>query len=114
MVKNIQLCTKVAKILQTRAPILVLGSVLLGIPDDHEGHITHTLKGVHLVGHRGRFRTARAQRVHSASYYGVYPGNSPENLPPLEACMSNSKLRNSNVFKRVVFSELSNVQNNAM
>ena len=42
-------------------------------------------------------RTARAQRAHSASYYGVYPGNSPENLPPLEACMSNSKLRNSNV-----------------
>ena len=35
-------------------------------------------------------RTARAQRAHSASYYGVYPGNSPENLPPLEACMSNS------------------------
>ena len=40
----------------------------------------------------GRFRTARAQRVHSTSYYGVYPGNSPENLPPLEACMSNSKV----------------------
>ena len=38
-----------------------------------------------------------AQRAHSASYYGVYPGNSPENLPPLEACMSNSKVRNSNV-----------------
>ena len=37
-----------------------------------------------------------AQRAHSASYYGVYPGNSPENLPPLEACMSNSKVRNSN------------------
>ena len=37
-----------------------------------------------------------AQRAHSASY-GVYAGNSPENLPPLEACMSNSKLRNSNV-----------------
>ena len=49
------------------------------------------------VSVRGRFRTARAQRVHSASYYGVYPGNSPENLPPLEACVSNSKLRNSNV-----------------
>ena len=46
---------------------------------------------------RGRFRTARAQRAHSASYYGVYPGTSPENLPPLEACTSNSKLRNSNV-----------------
>ena len=42
-----------------------------------------------------------AQRAHSASYYGVYPGNSPDNLPPLEACMS-------------VFSGLSNVQNNAM
>ena len=33
-----------------------------------------------------------AQRAHSASYYGVYPGNSPKNLPPLEACMSNSKV----------------------
>ena len=31
---------------------------------------------------------------HSASYYGVYPGNSPKNLPPLEACMGNSELRN--------------------
>ena len=43
--------TKVAKILQTRAPILFLGSVLLGILDDLDGHTTHTLKGVHLVGH---------------------------------------------------------------
>ena len=42
-------------------------------------------------------RGVLAQRAHIASYYGVYPGNSPENLPPLEACMSNSKLRNSNV-----------------
>ena len=33
-----------------------------------------------------------AQRAHSASYCGVYPGTSPENLPPLEACMSNSKV----------------------
>ena len=38
-----------------------------------------------------------AQRALSASYYGVYPSNSPKNLPPLEACMSNSKVRNSNV-----------------
>ena len=35
----------------------------------------------------GRFRTARAQRRHSAHYYGVYPGNIPENHPPTEACM---------------------------
>ena len=34
------------------------------------------------VGFKGAFS-------HSASYYGGYPGNSPENLPPLEACMSN-------------------------
>ena len=49
--KNIQLSTKAAKFLQTRAPILVLGSVLLRIPDDLNGHIMHTRKGVHLVGH---------------------------------------------------------------
>ena len=33
---------------------------------------------------RGRFRTARAQRAHSANYYRVYPGNTPENHPPLQ------------------------------
>ena len=32
-------------------------------------------------GYRGRFRTARAQRGHSANYYGDYPGNNPENHP---------------------------------
>ena len=31
---------------------------------------------------RGRFRTAQAQRAHSATYYGDYPGNNPENHPP--------------------------------
>ena len=31
---------------------------------------------------RGRFRTARAQRGHSANYYGVHPGNTPETPPP--------------------------------
>ena len=31
------------------------------------------------------------QRVHSANYYGVYPGNTPENHPPTEACMIHSK-----------------------
>ena len=36
----------------------------------------------------GRFRTAQAQRAHSANYYGVYPGNIPENHPPTEACMT--------------------------
>ena len=30
---------------------------------------------------RGHFRTARAQRGHSANYYGDYPGNNPENHP---------------------------------
>ena len=40
---------------------------------------------------RGRFRTAREQRPHSANYYAVYPGNTPENHPPTEACMINSK-----------------------
>ena len=49
--RNIQLSTEVAEILQTQAPILVLGSVLLGIPDDLDGHTTHTLKGGYLVGH---------------------------------------------------------------
>ena len=42
--KNIPLSIKVAKILQTRTPILVLGSGL-------DGSIMHTLKGVHLVSH---------------------------------------------------------------
>ena len=27
-----------------------------------------------------------AQRGHSANYYVVYPGNTPENHPPTEAC----------------------------
>ena len=48
-------------------------------------------------GHRGRFRTARAQRAHSANYYGDYPGNNPENHPPAESCTINSKLKNPNI-----------------
>ena len=32
-----------------------------------------------------------AQRGHSANYYVVYPGNTPENHPPTEGCMINSK-----------------------
>ena len=40
---------------------------------------------------RGRFRTARAQSAHSANYYVVYPGNTPENHPPTEAYMIHSK-----------------------
>ena len=32
-----------------------------------------------------------AQRGHSANCYAVYPGNIPENHPPTEACMINSK-----------------------
>ena len=32
-----------------------------------------------------------AQRGHSANYYVVYPGNTPENHPPTEACMIHSK-----------------------
>ena len=39
----------------------------------------------------GAFRTARAQCGHSANYYVVYPGNTPENHPPTEACMIHSK-----------------------
>ena len=31
------------------------------------------------------------QRAHSANYYVVYPGNTPENHPPTEVCMINSK-----------------------
>ena len=42
-------------------------------------------------------RTARAQRAHSANYYGDYPGNNPENHPPAESCTINSKLKNSNI-----------------
>ena len=42
-------------------------------------------------------RTARAQRAHSANYYGDYPGNSPENDPPTESCTTNSNLKNSNI-----------------
>ena len=41
--------------------------------------------------------TARAQRGHSANYYGDYPGNNPENHPPAESCTVNSKLKNSNI-----------------
>ena len=46
---------------------------------------------------RGRFRTARAQRGHSANYYGDYPGNSPENHLPAESCTTISNLENSNI-----------------
>ena len=52
--KNIQLSTKVAKILQTQTPILVLDSGL-------DGDITHTVKRVHLVNHR-QTKGKRAQR----------------------------------------------------
>ena len=38
-------------------------------------------------GHGGVF----AQRGHSANYYSVYPGNTPENQPPTEACLIHSK-----------------------
>ena len=40
---------------------------------------------------RGRFRTACAQRGHGANYYVVHHGSTPENHPPTEACMINSK-----------------------
>ena len=46
---------------------------------------------------RGHFCTARAQRGHSANYYGDYPGNNPENHAPAESCTINSKLKNSNI-----------------
>ena len=32
-----------------------------------------------------------AERAHSANYYAVYPGNTPENHRPTEACMIHSK-----------------------
>ena len=41
--------------------------------------------------------TARAQCAHSANYYGDYPGNNPENHPPVESCTTNSNLKNSNI-----------------
>ena len=49
----------------------------------------------------GRLLGVFAQRVHSANYYTVYPGNTPENHPPTEACMLNSKTVQ---LKRAVFS----------
>ena len=36
-------------------------------------------------------RTARAQRAHSANYYGDYPGNNPENHQSIQ----NSKIQTS-------------------
>ena len=44
-----------------------------------------------LSSHRGRFRTAHAQRGHSTNHYGVHPGNTPANHPPTEASMIHSK-----------------------
>ena len=38
----------------------------------------------------GRFRTAQAQRGHSAHYHVVHPGNTPANHPPTEACTIHS------------------------
>ena len=42
-------------------------------------------------------RTARAQRTHSANYYGDHRGNNPQNHAPAESCTINSKLKNSNI-----------------
>ena len=33
------------------------------------------------------------QRTHGANYYGVYPGNTPENHPPTQSCMVNFRSR---------------------
>ena len=60
------------------------------------GHSSHAARGGGTCIW-GRFRTARAQRGHSASYYGDYPGNNPENHKPAESCTINSKLKNSNI-----------------
>ena len=60
-------------------------------------HATHNAQHNTTQAHRGRFRTARAQRGHSANYYGDYPGNNPENHPLAESCTINSKLKNSNI-----------------
>ena len=58
-------------------------------------------KALHTCPSWGAFshsaRTARAQRAHSANYYGDYPCNNPENHPPAESCTINSKLKNSNI-----------------
>ena len=62
---------------------------------DHNGERGTTLHWRHRPW--GRFRTARAQRAHSANYYGDYPGNNPENHPPSESCTTNSKLKNPNI-----------------
>ena len=40
---------------------------------------------------RGDFGGVVAQRGHSANYYIVYPGNTPEIHPPTGACMIHSK-----------------------
>ena len=67
---------------------------LLGCtPLPNSGWLSHTVGAFsHSV------RTARAQRAHSANYYGDYPGNNPENHPPAESCTINSKLKNSNIW----------------
>ena len=41
----------------------------------------------HTITLWGRFRTTCARRGHSANYYVVYPGNTPENHPPTERRM---------------------------
>ena len=63
------------------------GCVLLGI-DSLRGGLA---EGNRIFGQRGRFRTAREQRGHSANYCVAYPGNTPENHPPTEACIIHPK-----------------------
>ena len=49
-----------------------------------------------------------AQCAHSTNYYSIYPGNTPENHPPTEVCMINSKTVS---FRRLVFSTLHSSKN---
>ena len=63
---------------------------------DKEGEMLTCVKPARrLEGNRRRFDGHQgvvfAQRAHSTNYYVVYPGNTPENHPPTEACMIHSK-----------------------
>ena len=64
----------------------------------HPGHSKGHATGQTLVPHPGMWPPIApyhgnvfAQRGHSANYYVVYPGNTPEHHPPTEACTINSK-----------------------
>ena len=62
-------------------------------------HVSHPVVRVEVArGTRHQLRSLHhsiggvfAQRAHSANYYVVSPGNTPENHPPTEACTIHSK-----------------------